>query len=253
MNDKGGSMSADVVQVGISTGILARFAELLDKHLAAQRVDRADVLRARAAGRIALEHAVLQTALEVNQPPEAVAATLEQASVEHQSMLVEQGRAAIHRLYGVSPDILVGALAGRASDVSGLVVGPLGGPLSTLVLGARLMVDQLASPGGGSARNGPVKVALVARMAFVHAAIDAGVARGKLAPAQADSLRDSFDAAVFSPGAGSGHQRRGALYSSTMAEVRTVTQSKTVQAIGAQVDAELASYAQDRVSYERMR
>lgn len=252
----------EVARTDAQWAILRRFGEHFDK---AEKglVDRFSdpAVRRLAAARVALEYAVMQTAAEKQVSTVAVAQALQGASPQQQAMMVNEGRAAMGRIYGIEPDILVGAFAGKIVDVQmprGFATTP---EFDKMIDSARNSVTAIIQesyssrgrfehPGNSSfvtltsdAATANIKGELATRLAFMESAIDASMANGGLTQEGAAMLKERIEAQVFQPRPPQstsfskafktffetqGMRMRGEV----MKEVRAVTQSRTVREIG---------------------
>ena len=259
-------MTFEQVEAGRSNAawdILKKFGETIgraEKSAAEKMQDPA--MRKLAAARVSLEYAVIATARERNMPTQTVAGALQGATVAQQAMMIKEGRAALGRAYSVEPDVLVSAFTGKMVEMEmprGLGSTPA---LDKMVDAARNLVtgivkDEYATRGrfdaATSNRDGfvslksdsqtaPNKTELASRLVFIESAIDAAVAKGDIAEANARMLKERVEAQVFQPRPPQSIQfsesfrkffeSRGAgMRIEAMKEVRAVTQSSTVKEI----------------------
>lgn len=262
-------MSFDVMESDRTSAqwdILKRFGERFEKtekSLTERFTDPA--MRRLAAARAALEYAVIQTATEKAMPTEIVAQALQNASRHHQAMMVNEGRVAMGRAYGVEPDVLVSAFAGKVVEVPmprGFGTTP---EFDKMIDAARnavtAIVQQSYATRGhfensrnasyvalqSDAATGQTRSELAARLAFMESAIDTSVSKGGLTTAGAELLKERIEAQIFQPRppqSANFNQVFKAYFEfsgarmriDVMKEVRAVTQSLTVQQIGEKVN-----------------
>lgn len=264
------SAQLESARLDAQAGILARFGKAFDQAQVALEKRVADpMMRKMAAARIALEQAVLRTALEKGVKPELVAGALTAAKPEQQADLVRHGQAALARAYGVEPEMLVNVLAAKVVPVEvpkGFASNPefdklidgARAQVTTLMqasymergkfvdLGDRANVTELAKSSGVQKERSE----LAARVAFIDSAIDAAVTKGAVGAEAAKMLKERVEAFIFEPRPPQSLQysekfktfyasEGKVLRAEVMKEVRQVTQSKTIQEIGAKVDAAL--------------
>jgi len=262
------SAQLESARLDAQAGILARFGKAFDQAQVALEKRVADpMMRKMAAARIALEQAVLRTALEKGVKPELVAGALTAAKPEQQADLVRHGQAALARAYGVEPEMLVNVLAAKVVPVEvpkGFASNPefdklidgARAQVTTLMqasymergkfvdLGDRANVTELAK----SSSVQKERSELAARVAFIDSAIDAAVTKGAVGAEAAKMLKERVEAFIFEPRPPQSLQysekfktfyasEGKVLRAEVMKEVRQVTQSKTIQEIGAKVDA----------------
>lgn len=248
----------------LGAGILKSVGEGLDKADRGLSERFADPnMRKLAAARVSLEYAVLQTAIEKRMPSEVIAQALKNASPQHQAMMVKEGRAAIGRTYGVEPDVLVSALAGKVVDIPmprGFGSTP---EFDRMIDAARnsvsaIVQENYASRGRFDAgktnyvalqsdgKTGGVRVELAGRLAFIDSAIDASVAKSDMTKTSADMLKARVESQIFKPrppesmtfskGFSTFFESDGErIRNDVMNDVRAVTQSNLVQQIGKKV------------------
>lgn len=256
------TQSIDSARQAATAGILQRFGMA---YAQAEQTVAPDAGR-RAAARVALEFAVLQTGAEKGVDARLVANALAHASPQHQAMMVREGRAAMERAYGGQAELVAAAAAGKVVPVP-LPKGFASNPeFDKLIDAARNTVTgiiqetytnrgRFETTGGARSeivdvRQGSAQAAksdLTARLAFLDSAIDAGVASGKLTDASAAMLKERVEAFVFQPRPpqslsfskefhayfeASGPRLR----QEVMKEVRSVVQSSDIKALADQVD-----------------
>jgi hypothetical protein len=255
------TQSIDSARQAATAGILQRFG------MAYAQAEQTVVPEAgrRAAARVALEFAVLQTGAEKGVDARLVANALAHASPQHQAMMVREGRAAMERAYGGQAELVAAAAAGKVVPVP-LPKGFASNPeFDKLIDAARNTVTGIIQEtytnrgrfetGGARSeivdvRQGSAQAAkndLTARLAFLASAIDAGVASGKLTETSAAMLKERVEAFVFQPRPpqslsfskefhayfeASGPRLR----QEVMKDVRGVVQSSDIKALADQVD-----------------
>ncbi|TQB52667.1 hypothetical protein FKZ13_15865, partial [Enterococcus faecalis] len=106
-----------VTREKLEQGLLAKFGEAFEKAAEQARAITDPALRALGAARIALEHAVLQTALEKDMPTKSVAAMLDKASPQQVAHFIREGRKSVQKTYGVDADAMVAALSAQVAKV----------------------------------------------------------------------------------------------------------------------------------------
>ena len=260
----------DAARAAAQSGILKKFTAAYEN--AARNASSDPEVAKRGAARVALEYAVIKTAMEKNVPTQIVAQALEGADPQQQAMMVREGRAAIERTYGRSPDLMAGALAGKIVEVpvpKALASNPEFDKLLDAARNsvAKIVQDEYSSRGrlaDFGPRSEQIETAahgktsgsrgeLASRLAFIESAIDAAVARGQMGadPSKAKEagqmLKDRVEAMVFQPRPpqslsytqtfldyykSAGQQMRAEV----MNDVRAVTTSKTINEIGAKLD-----------------
>jgi len=208
------SQTIDSARQAATAGILQRFGMA---YAQAEQTVAPEAGR-RAAARIALEFAVLQTGAEKGVDARLVANALAHASPQHQAMMVREGRAAMERAYGGQAELVAAAAAGKVVPVP-LPKGFASNPeFDKLIDAARntvtgIIQETYTNRGRFDAVGGPrsdvvdlrqgnapvAKQELTARLAFLDSAIDAGVASGKLNEASAVMLKERVEAFVFQP------------------------------------------------------
>lgn len=253
----------ETARSGAAWDIMSKFGEVLakaEKAVAAKLQDPA--MRKMAAARVSLEYAVIATARERALGTEVVAGALSGATVAQQAMLIKEGRAALGRAFGTEPDLLVGALAGKMVEVEmprGMGTNPA---MDKMIDAARNLVvgvvrDEYSSRGsfnvGASHRDSsmslkseavtaPLKAELATRLAFIESSVDAAVAKGVMTETNGQMLKERIEAQVFQPRPPQSMEfskqfmdyftsRGQAMRAEVMKDVRTVTQSQTVQDI----------------------
>ena len=260
----------DVARAAAQSSILKKFTAAYEN--AARSASSDPEVAKRGAARIALEYAVIKTAMEKNVPTQVVAQALEGENPQEQAMLVREGRAAIERTYGRSPDLMAGALAGKVVEVPVPKTLAWNPEFDKLVDAARnsvakIVQDEYSSRGrladfgprseqietAAHGKTSALRGELASRLAFIDSAIDAAVERGQMgadrgkAEEAAAMLKDRVEKMVFEPRPpqslsytqtfldyykSAGQQMR----SEVMASVHAVTQSKTIEEIGAKLD-----------------
>jgi hypothetical protein len=247
--------------------ILSRFGASLAKAEQLASAKTTDPwLKKVTAARMALEYAVLATAREKGAATEVVAGALKGASIEQQAAMIKEGAAAMGRAYRVEPEVLVNVFAGKIADVAmpkGLGSTP---EIDKMVDTCRSLVTSIvqqeyASRGKFTAGSydkdsfialksdgvvSPVKSELAARVAFMESAIDSASKAGAITEANAGMLKERIEAQVFQPRPPQSltfskeftafFENRGkGIRIEAMKEVRGITQSQTVQDIGAKL------------------
>jgi hypothetical protein len=247
--------------------ILSRFGASLAKAEQMASAKTSDPwLKKVTAARMALEYAVLATAREKGAATEVVAGALKGASIKHQAAMIKEGAAAMGRAYRVEPEVLVNVFAGKIADVTmpkGLGSTP---EIDKMVDTCRSLVTSIvqqeyASRGKFTAGSydkdsfialksdgvvSPVKCELAARVAFMESAIDSASKAGAITEANAGMLKERIEAQVFQPRPPQSlkfskeftafFENRGkGIRIEAMKEVRGITQSQTVQDIGAKL------------------
>jgi hypothetical protein len=247
--------------------ILSRFGASLAKAEQLASAKTSDPwLKKVTAARMALEYAVLATAREKGAATEVVAGALKGASIEQQAAMIKEGAAAMGRAYRVEPEVLVNVFAGKIADVAmpkGLGSTP---EIDKMVDTCRSLVTSIvqqeyASRGKFTAGSydkdsftalksdgvvSPVKSELAARVAFMESAIDSASKAGAITEANAGMLKERIEAQVFQPRPPQSlnfskeftafFENRGkGIRIEAMKEVRGITQSQTVQDIGAKL------------------
>lgn len=199
----------------IEKGLLAKFGEAFEKAAEQARAITDPALRALGAARIALEHAVLQTAVEKEMPPKEVTAMLERASPQQVAHFIREGRRSVQRHYGIEPDAMVAALSAHVADVD----LPSRGMMHTeavrqLVDHGRSLVHQTVleayknrgvfDVGGGdnlalrqSSYQMVVREHLKNHMIFVESAINHAVRSGKMEVPHAEALKARVESQIF--------------------------------------------------------
>jgi hypothetical protein len=254
-------------RLDVSETILKKFGasiERAEQNAAAKTSD--PWLKKLTGARVALEYAVLATALEKNVSTQVVAGALKDATFAQQVAMIKDGTAALGRAYRVEPDVLVNALAGKIVDIEmpkGLGSTP---EIDKMVDSCRNLVtsvikDEYALRGqfsaGGSDKSSfialkseslvsPAKSELAARMAFMESTIDAAVTKGTITTENASMLKDRIESQAFQPRPPQSlqfskefnaffEQRGKALRIDAMKEVRGITQSLHVKEIAAKL------------------
>lgn len=198
----------------IEKGLLAKFGEAFEKAAEQARAITDPALRALGAARIALEHAVLQTAVEKEMPPKEVTAMLEKASPQQVAHFIREGRKSVQRHYGIEPDSMVAALSAHVAEVD-LPKGMMHTEaMRQLVDHGRSLVHQTVleayknrgvfDVGGGdnlALRQSPyqtvVREHLKNHMIFVDSAINHAVRSGKMEVPQAEALKARVESQIF--------------------------------------------------------
>lgn len=202
----------------IEQGMLAKFGEAFEKSQAhAQQLEN-PALREKSAERMALEHAVLQTALEKDMPTRHVTQMLEKASPQQVARLVREGRKSIHKSYGIEADAMVAALSAKVADVD--LPRSIGTtePMKQLIEQGRALVqrstlDAFQSRGHFQQGRGPrdeqlqlrteagrpltAKEELTNHMVFIESAVDSAVKAGRFNEQQGQMLKQRIENGVF--------------------------------------------------------
>lgn len=258
----------------IEQGLLAKFGEAYEK-AAEQANSIADPARRElGAARIALEHAVLQTALEKDLPTKSVAAMLEKASPQQVAHFIKEGRKSVQRTYGVDAGAMVAALSAQVANVDlprGMAQTE---SMRQLVEQGRGLVGQavgeLYQTRGQFNPDGPRSDYVTSRtpqgalsateqlknhMVFIESAVDYAVRSGNMDATQGQMLKARIEHQVFttpadakfSPQFKDFHDKVGTrLRGEVMTDARKVTNNKTVAEI-----AERLHEARDRVQKMR--
>lgn len=263
-----------VTREKLEQGLLAKFGEAFEKAAEQARAITDPARRALGAARIALEHAVLQTALEKDMPTKSVAAMLDKASPQQVAHFIREGRKSVQRTYGVDADAMVAALSAQVANVDlprGMAQTQT---MQQLVEQGRSLVQQsvmeayqtrgqftMHSPRSDYLSVQQSTTAVTARdqlknhMVFVESAIDYAVRSGKMDAQQAGMLKERVEHQVFHTPADTKlseqfktfYDRTGqSLRREVMTDARKVTNDKTVAEI-----AERLHEARERV--QRMR
>lgn len=263
-----------VTREKLEQGLLAKFGEAFEKAAEQARAITDPARRALGAARIALEHAVLQTALEKDMPTKSVAAMLDKASPQQVAHFIREGRKSVQRTYGVDADAMVAALSAQVANVDlprGMAQTQT---MQQLVEQGRSLVQQsvmeayqtrgqftMHSPRSDYLSMQQSTAAVSARdqlknhMVFVESAIDYAVRSGKMDAQQAGMLKERVEHQVFHTPADTKlseqfktfYDRTGqSLRREVMTDARKVTNDKTVAEI-----AERLHEARERV--QRMR
>ncbi len=265
---------------GAVDAILVKFGEGIDQaeQAAATRTNDPSIRKLMAA-RMALEYAVLATALEKNVATEVAATALAGANPAQQAMMLKKGAAALGRAYRVEPEVLANVFAGGLVDVDmpkGLGSTPeidkMVDTCRSLVAG--IVKDEYAQRGRpegsasfvaytGEGVAAKARTDLAARLAFMEANIGAAVGKGAISQTNADMLRARIEAQVFQPRppqllqfsrefSAFFEQRGKGIRIEAMKEVRGVTQSQTVREISDRLNSVMASAGRmDRSSDHR--
>ena len=273
--DQAVSPSINTTRERLEQGLLAKFGEAFEKASQQANAITDPARRELGAARIALEHAVLQTALEKDMPTKSVASMLEKASPMQVAHFIREGRKSIQKTYGVDANAMVAALSAQVAKVDlhrGLAqteamrdlvergrslasqavseAYQLRGRL-TQELGARSdVIAPMQSALGESARD-----QLKNHMVFIESAIDNAVKSGRMNAEQGAMLRERTEHQVFhapadtklAPQFKAYYESAGqSMRKDVMAEARRITKDKTIGEI-----AERLHEARERVS--RMR
>lgn len=261
----------------IEHGLLAKFGEAFEKAEAQAQTITDPGRRALGAARIALEHAVLQTAIEKDMPTKSVAAMLDKASPQQVAHFIKEGRKSVQRTYGIDADAMVSALSAKVANVDVARGMAQTEAMRELVERGRALVHQTVSerydirgrfslnenhrsdylevqqsPGAATARE-----KLQNHMVFIESAIDHAVKSGRLNSQDGQMLKDRVEHQVFTVPAENklssqfkqfyehtGKDLRGEV----MQDARKITNSKTVAEI-----AERLHDARERVQQIRAR
>jgi hypothetical protein len=272
-------MSFEKMEAGrrdTAEAILSKFGATLEKAegIAAQK-HTDPWMKKVAASRVALEYAVLATAREKNVPTQVAGQALQGLTIVQQAAMVKNGTEALGNTYRIEPDVLVNAFAGQMMQVEmpkGLGSTP---EIDKMVDTCRNLVtnivkDEYATRGRFTAGTydkdsfialksdgvvSPTKSELASRLAFMESSIDAAAARGAIAQGNANMLKERIESQVFQPRPPQSlefskefnnffEQRGKGLRIEAMKEVRSVTQSQTVQEITAKLKMVIPSQAQ---------
>lgn len=244
----------------LEKGLLAKFGEAFEKAAEQARAIADPAMRALGAARIALEHAVLQTAVEKEMPPNEVTAMLEKASPQQVAHFIREGRKSVQRHYGIEPDAMVAALSAHVADVDlpkGLMHTEA---MRQLVNHGQSLVHQTvleayknrgvfehdgnARGEGMSLRQSPYQVVvrehLKNHMIFVESAINHAVRSGQIEVPQAEALKARVEGQIFSTPRDTRltdkfkdyYDRAGQdMRKEVMTEARQVTNHKTIREI----------------------
>lgn len=241
----------------LEKGLLAKFGEAFEKAAEQARAIADPAMRALGAARIALEHAVLQTAVEKEMPPNEVTAMLEKASPQQVAHFIREGRKSVQRHYGIEPDAMVAALSAHVADVDlpkGLTHTE---SMRQLVNHGQSLVHQTVleayknrgvfDVGGGdnlALRQSPyqmvVREHLKNHMIFVESAINHAVRSGQIEVPQAEALKARVESQIFSTPRDTRltdkfkeyYDRTGQdMRKEVMTEARQVTNHKTIREI----------------------
>lgn len=258
----------------IEQGLLAKFGEAFEKGMEQTAALSDPNVRALGAARIALEHAVLQTALEKDMPTKSVATMIEKASPQQVAHFIREGKKSIQQTYGIRPEIMVAALSAQVANVDlprGMAQTET---MRQLIEQGRGLVHQAVNDmyqvRGRYEFNSPrsevlavqtpagamsAKDRLTNHMVFVESAIDYAVKAGRMDAPQGQMLKERVEHQIFnvpsdtkfSPEFKSFYDKAGqGIRREVMDETRRVTSSKTV--------AEIAERLADaRARVERMK
>lgn len=243
----------------IEQGLLAKFGEAFEKANEQAQAITDPGRRELGAARIALEHAVLQTALEKDMPTKSVAAMLEKASPQQVAHFIKEGRKSVQRTYGVDAGAMVAALSAQVANVDlprGMAQTE---SMKQLVEQGRGLVSQavgeMYQTRGQFNHSGPRTDYVTARtpegavsateqlknhMVFIESAVDYAVRSGTMDATQGQMLKDRIEHQIFSTPADAKlspqfrdfHDKVGArMRNEVMADARKVTSNKTVSEI----------------------
>ena len=272
MNDM--AMPIQATREKIEQGLLAKFGEAFEKAAEQAKGITDPARRELGAARIALEHAVLQTAIEKDVPTKSVATMLEKASPQQVAHFIRAGKTSIQRNYGVQADAMVAALSAQVANVDlprGMaqtetvrqLVEQGRGLVQKAVTEAYQVRGQFENYGSRSemvvaqtpAVAASAKEQLKNHMVFIESAIDYAVRSGRMNGEQGQMLKDRVEHQIFHTPADtklsaqfkSFYDREGRdMRGDVMREARKITNDKTVAEI-----AERLHEARDRV--QRMR
>jgi hypothetical protein len=211
------SMSMQSTRENIEQGLLAKFGEAFEKAEAQVQGIADPGRRALGAARIALEHAVLQTAIEKDMPTKSVASMLDKASPQQVAHFIKEGRKSVQRNYGVDADAMVSALSAKVANVDVPRGMAQTEAMRELVEKGRALVHQTVSekfevrgrfaandhfrsenlqmqksPGMDSARD-----RLQNHMVFIESAIDHAVKSNRIDSENGRMLKERVEHAVF--------------------------------------------------------
>jgi hypothetical protein len=263
-------MSFEKMEAGrrdTAEAILSKFGATLEKAEGIAARKHSDPwMKKMAASRVALEYAVLATAREKNVPTQVAGQALQGLTTVQQAAMILNGAEALGSTYRIEPDVLVNAFAGKMMEVEmpkGLGSTP---EIDKMVDTCRNLVtsivkDEYASRGRFTAGAydkdsfialksdgvvSPAKSELASRMAFMESSIDASAAKGAITQLNASMLKERIESQIFQPRPPQSlqfskefntffEQRGKGLRIEAMKEVRSVTQSQTVQEITAKL------------------
>jgi hypothetical protein len=238
--------------------LLARFGEAFESGTRQAQAIADPATRAMGAARIALEHAILQTAQEKETPAPVVASMLERASPQQVAHFIREGKRSIQRNYGVEPEAMVAALSAGVVKVDLPRGFAQTEALRQLVEQGRSLVDQsivgtyqmrgqFTDTGNSDYLSSSASPAVTAaqtklrnHMIFVESAIDHAVRGGRLDATQGQMLKERVEHQVFtppqdtkfSPGFRQFYDSAGrTLRSDVMREARSVVNNTTVAQI----------------------
>jgi hypothetical protein len=259
----------------IEQDLLAKFGEAFEKANEQAKSIADPAKRELGASRIALEHAVLQTAIEKDMPTKSIATMLEKSSPQQVAHFIKEGRKSIQKTYGVDANAMVSALSAQVANVDlprGLAQTET---MRSLVEQGRALAHKTVSEdfqmrGRFELASGPrsegvalqtnsaqanAKAELKNHMVFIESAIDYSVRSGGMNPMEGKMLKDRVEHQIFNTPSEtklndqfkSFYDQRGkSLRSEVMNEARAVTTNKTVAEI-----AERLHEARDRVQKMR--
>lgn len=258
----------------LEQGLLAKFGEAFEKASEQTKAIADPAKRELGASRIALEHAVLQTAIEKDMPTKSVATMLDKASPQQVAHFIREGRKSIQRSYGVQADAMVAALSAKVANVDlprGMaqtetmrsLVEQGRGLVHQTVMDKYQVRGQFTNQSGRSevitlqsaGNTVTPKDQLQNHMVFIESAIDHAVKSGKMDVQQGQMLKERVEHQIFTkPADTKMSEQFKNFYESTgkslryevMSDARKVTNNKTVSEI-----AERLHEARERV--QRMR
>lgn len=255
--------------------LLARFGEAFESGARQAQAIADPATRRLGAARIALEHAILQTAQEKQTPAPEVAAMLGKASPQQIAHFIREGKKSIERSYGVDAEAMVAALSASVVKVDLPKGFAQTEALRQLVETGRSLVDQslvgafqergqFANTGRSDYLSSVVTPGITVaqdklrnHMIFVESAIDHAVRGGQMSSGQAQMLKERVEHQVFTPPDGTklspGFKQYfdsagRSLRSQVMKEARHVVANKTVTEI-----AQRLHEARERPAHDRSR
>lgn len=244
----------------LEQGLLAHFGQTVAAARQEAAAVRSPQLQQLGEARIALEHAVLQTALEKDVSTTRVVAMLERTTPDQVAQLVQQGKQSIERTYGLDAGAMVAALSAHVADLDLPRTMVQTETVRQLVdhgraLTQAAMLDGFQNRGRidhtnphalvVTDRQSTAQAELKNHMVFVESAINHAAQKGQLTPDQAHSLKERIEHQVFqvpndlkvSPQFKQYFQSAGqALRHDTMTEARRVATTKTVSEIAERLD-----------------
>lgn len=269
--DQGVAAPIQTQREKIEQGMLAKFGEVFEKAQQQNKAMTDPAQTALGAARLALEHAVLQTAIEKDMPTQSVATMLEKASPQQVAHFIKEGRKSIQRTYGMQADAMVAALSAKVAKVDlprGLEQTE---SMRQLVETGKALVNQTVmdmyqvrgkfelaahhrsevitpiTPEGAKS----AKEQLQNHMVFVESAIDYAVKAGRMSAPEAGMLKERIEHQIFNvPAENKLSPQYKEFYAHTgktmrrevMNDARKVTNDKTVLEIAERLHA-----ARDRV------